>query len=67
MTKLIIKEKYPKFIYNMEKNEETFKQTFDVNFGENNQEIRLSSKKSKICKIIVLIVSLVVLLQQWLC
>ena len=29
----------------MEKNEETFKQTFNVNPGENNQEIRLSSKK----------------------
>jgi len=46
----------------MEKNEETFKQTFNVNPGENNQEIRLSSKKSKICKIIVLIVSLVVII-----
>ena len=33
----------------MEKNEETFKQTFNVDFGENHDEITLSSKKSKIC------------------
>ena len=41
----------------MEKNEETFKQTFNVDFGENHQEIILSSKKSKICKIATLIVA----------
>ena len=41
----------------MEKNEETFKQTFNTDFGENKQEIILSSKKSKICKIIALILT----------
>ena len=41
----------------MEKNEETFKQTFNVDFGENHDEITLSSKKSKICKIAALIIA----------
>ena len=41
----------------MEKNEETFKQTFSVDFGENHDEITLSSKKSKICKIAALIIA----------
>ena len=41
----------------MEKNEETFKQTFNVDFGENHEEITLSSKKSKICKIAALIIA----------
>ena len=41
----------------MEKNEETFKQTFNVDFGEKHDEIILSSKKSKICKIATLIVA----------
>ena len=46
----------------MEKNEETFKQTFNTDFGENKQEIILSSKKSKICKITALILTLIAII-----
>ena len=64
---LFFTEKYiSKAYYNngkfMEKNEETFKQTFNIDFGDNHQEIQLSSKKSKICKIAVLTVSLVAII-----
>ena len=46
----------------MEKNEETFKQTFNVDFGENHDEITLSSKKSKICKIAALIIACIAII-----